>query len=305
MSDAKAPLIGDALAAQALCEMAHRRGLHASIREAQQAWQDVQAPGADQRLAAAWQWLFSGHTVEKVPLPLAFDAQMPAWVVADGAVGIVKRLRSDDQPMEIEWLGVAPEQPPEVASLWIPVSPSLASGEQVSHAPKRGPATEAIIAALKAHRPALTNVGAATVAINLIAIVSSLFAMQVYDRVVPNFAYSTLWVLASGVFVAYLFDLFFKGLRVSLLEAVTKRLDEALEWATRAVDGYASGTQPRLRVMIIDPLNTRAEIYAALGRKDDALADLERGLEAAVENLGPKHVLVEDAQTLQAKLTAN
>ena len=55
MSDAKAPLIGDALAAQALCEMAHRRGLHASIREAQQAWQDVQAPGADQRLAAAWQ----------------------------------------------------------------------------------------------------------------------------------------------------------------------------------------------------------------------------------------------------------
>ena len=65
----------------------------------------------------------------------------------------------------------------------------LASGEQVSHAPKRGPATEAIIAALKAHRPALTNVGAATVAINLIAIVSSLFAMQVYDLSVRDTEY--------------------------------------------------------------------------------------------------------------------
>lgn len=228
MTDAKAPLIGDALAAQALCEMAHRRGLHASLREAQQAWQDVHGANAEKRLAAAWQWLFSGHTVERVPVALAFDAQMPAWIIADGAVGIVKQLRRDDQAMQVEWLGVAPETAPEIEHLWVPVSPSLATGEEQKHAPKRGPASEAIIAALKAHRPALLNVGAATVAINLIAIVSSLFAMQVYDRVVPNFAYSTLWVLASGVFVAYLFDLFFKGLRVNLLEAVTKRLDEAL-----------------------------------------------------------------------------
>lgn len=228
MSEAKAPLIGDALAAQALCEMAQRRGLHAALREAQQAWQDVHGESAEKRLSAAWQWLFAGHTVERVPVPLAFDAQMPAWVIADGAVGIVSRLRGNDEAMKIEWLGVAPERAPEVTELWVPISPSLAAGDKLSHAPRRGPATEAIVAALKAHKPALLNVGAATVAINLIAIVSSLFAMQVYDRVVPNFAYSTLWVLASGVLIAYLFDLFFKGLRVKMLEAVTMRLDEAL-----------------------------------------------------------------------------
>src|SRR3546814_11382618 len=63
---------------------------------------------------------------------------------------------------------------------------------------------------------------------NLLSVVSSLFTMQVYDRVVPNFAYATLWVLASGVLLAYLFELAFKLIRLKLLEASTLRLDEAL-----------------------------------------------------------------------------
>ncbi len=228
MSDANAPRIGDSLAAEALCDMAARRGLHASVREAQQAWQDVHAATSEQRLAAAWQWLFPGHSVERLPLSLAQNAQMPAWVVVEGHVGVLASLRSDDAPAQIQWLGTAPKNDPEFDHVWIPVSPSLATSDVGAHENKRGPATEAIIAALKAHKPALVNVGAATVAINLIAIVSSLFAMQVYDRVVPNFAYSTLWVLASGVFLAYIFDFIFKSLRLRMLEAVTKRLDEAL-----------------------------------------------------------------------------
>ena len=51
-----------------------------------------------------------------------------------------------------------------------------------------------------------SEVIAAAVMINLFALGSSLFVMNVYDRVVPNNAIETLWVLSVGVLVVYVFD---------------------------------------------------------------------------------------------------
>ncbi|MAM58246.1 MAG: type I secretion system permease/ATPase [Salinicola sp.] len=78
---------------------------------------------------------------------------------------------------------------------------------------------------LRAAWPAYAEVGIASLAANLLAISTALFAMQVYDRVVPNAAFDTLWVLASGVALAVCMEFLLKGLRAHLLEVIGKRLD--------------------------------------------------------------------------------
>ena len=69
------------------------------------------------------------------------------------------------------------------------------------------------------------EVTAAALVANVLAVASALFAMQVYDRVVPNAAFDTLWILASGVALAIIVDGVLRILRGHLLNVLGKRLD--------------------------------------------------------------------------------
>jgi len=64
--------------------------------------------------------------------------------------------------------------------------------------------------------------------INLFVLAQPLFVMNVYDRVVPNGAVETLWALAIGVMLVYLFDLGLKILRGYMVELAAKRSDVML-----------------------------------------------------------------------------
>ena len=78
---------------------------------------------------------------------------------------------------------------------------------------------------LKLSRWLYADAIAASFVINLIALAAPLFVMNVYDRVVPNQATATLWVLAAGICGAYLFDLLLKGLRSLCLDLAGKKTD--------------------------------------------------------------------------------
>ena len=76
--------------------------------------------------------------------------------------------------------------------------------------------------------PIYAQVVAASFLINCLALVTSLFSMNVYDRVVPNNAVETLWVLSIGAFLALGFDLLLRTLRGRFIEGAGKSTDALL-----------------------------------------------------------------------------
>jgi len=76
--------------------------------------------------------------------------------------------------------------------------------------------------------PAFAEVGVASLFANLLAVATSLFAMQVYDRVVPTSNFNTLWVLVAGVVLAVGAEFLLRLLRAHLLDVTGKSLDQTL-----------------------------------------------------------------------------
>ncbi len=68
----------------------------------------------------------------------------------------------------------------------------------------------------------------AALIVNLLAFAMPLFTMNVYDRVIPNKAVSTLWVLGFGVIIALCFDFVLRVARSRLIDEVGRRLDAKL-----------------------------------------------------------------------------
>ncbi|WP_299820972.1 type I secretion system permease/ATPase [uncultured Roseibium sp.] len=72
------------------------------------------------------------------------------------------------------------------------------------------------------------HVALAALLINLLALASPLFTMNVYDRVVPNNAIPTLWALAIGVILSLVFDAILKIARGQIINVAGKQADNAL-----------------------------------------------------------------------------
>ena len=73
--------------------------------------------------------------------------------------------------------------------------------------------------------PIYKHVFLASVVVNLLTIATPLFVMNVYDRVVPNNAVETLWVLAIGIAIIYFFDFLLRNLRSYFLDVAGRNAD--------------------------------------------------------------------------------
>ena len=65
----------------------------------------------------------------------------------------------------------------------------------------------------------------ASIFINLFALISPLFIMNVYDRVIPNNAIETGWALGIGALAAFIFDFIFRTIRGYLIDFAGRKTD--------------------------------------------------------------------------------
>lgn len=105
--------------------------------------------------------------------------------------------------------------------LWVRV---LGDEQRVSEVLKSSAARILLDEVLKDRRW-LVEVLVATVVVNLLAVFTSLFAMQVYDRVVPTFAYATLAALVTGMVIILILDWSLKFIRARILDNMAKQVD--------------------------------------------------------------------------------
>ncbi|MBK6547677.1 MAG: type I secretion system permease/ATPase [Arcobacter sp.] len=78
---------------------------------------------------------------------------------------------------------------------------------------------------MKIVRDTYRDVIIASLLINIFVLATPLFTMNVYDRVIPNDAKDTLWILSIGVLIVYGIDVVLKFLRTYFLETAGKKTD--------------------------------------------------------------------------------
>ncbi|MGD9824424.1 peptidase domain-containing ABC transporter [Desulfobacter sp.] len=90
---------------------------------------------------------------------------------------------------------------------------------------EKGRATSLVMQELWKDKRWFFEMAAATVVINILAVASSLFAMQVYDRVVPTFAYSTLTALVAVMAIIICLDWSLKFIRARITDSLAHQAD--------------------------------------------------------------------------------
>ncbi|WP_299731049.1 ATP-binding cassette domain-containing protein [uncultured Endozoicomonas sp.] len=76
-----------------------------------------------------------------------------------------------------------------------------------------------------ANRRVLLEAVFTTLTICILGLITAMYTMQVYDRVVPSKGYSTLWVLTVGVAFTIVFEFLLKQARAFMVDHAAKKID--------------------------------------------------------------------------------
>jgi ATP-binding cassette subfamily C protein LapB len=158
-----------------------------------------------------------GRTLEPRHLPLLIEHEGSSWVlleqrgehvVLDSGAGELRELpRAEIADALAVWL-----RPRTVAA--------APDGDDAQ------PARALLWNALRQRRRLLAEIALASLLTSVLAVATGLFAQQVYDRVVPSFALSTLWALVGIVGVLLVFDFALRVVRARMLDRIACEIDE-------------------------------------------------------------------------------
>jgi len=134
----------------------------------------------------------------------------------------VKIIYAEDEALE-EWIDVEALEEYYLGYSFLLKKAYIAENEKLSyvHTHKK----HWFFDTLKLSSTIYKDVLLASLLVNIFVLATPLFTMNVYDRVIPNNAYETLYIFTIGVVLVYLIDSFLKYGRSYLLELAGKKSD--------------------------------------------------------------------------------
>ncbi|PNB70907.1 type I secretion system permease/ATPase [Pseudomonas sp. GW456-E7] len=168
---------------------------------------------------------------------------MPMILLRKGMAGCILLSRnqekdSDGKPQSV-YSVILPEVSDEPVKLTQQEMDELYAGYAILVKPRAKPDNRAgetlpaptghwLFSTLWRYRRYYRSAAIAAILANVLALASIFFTMNVYDRVVPNQAFVTLWSLGIGVAVAMVFEALIRFVRAHLLDVAAKKADLVL-----------------------------------------------------------------------------
>ncbi|MBA0038757.1 type I secretion system permease/ATPase [Pantoea sp. BIGb0393] len=181
----------------------------------------------------------TGGLVERQAWELP-EQVMPIILIRKGAGGTLllgrERRKNEEDKMTVYYQLIMPEvsmSPVEItheelmewyAGFAILVKPTAKVDPQVAEDLPQNQ-KHWLFSTLWVYRRYYRSAALAAVIVNVLALASIFFTMNVYDRVIPNQAFVTLWSLAIGVVVAMVFEAVTRYVRAHLLDVAGKKAD--------------------------------------------------------------------------------
>ena len=148
-------------------------------------------------------------------------------------------VRDSENKRQLRYRVILPEVSAEPAEISQEEMDALHAGYAILVKPRARPDNRAgevlptpkghwLFSTLWRYRRYYRSAAIASVVANVLALASIFFTMNVYDRVVPNQAFVTLWSLGIGVVVAMVFEAVIRFVRAYLLDVAGKKADLVL-----------------------------------------------------------------------------
>ena len=180
-------------------------------------------------IESVWVQIFPGGRVTTGPVSGLVNRSLPALLMTpDGVCYLVRSIRSGIPQVRV---GANVEAPlpadvGECRALTFETGES-ASDDMSGIAPEID-SGDWFRVAFSSHGPLYRDVILASLVVSVLGLVSAIYTMQVYDRVVPTGALSTLFVLTVGVFISVALEALGRHLKSYLVLRSSDRIDQYL-----------------------------------------------------------------------------